>query len=134
MAAENLIDFAELKEHLQELEEEKLTAQREIDSLLQRGQQLEETRRNKDALLEILKGVTPRQIDGLSPKDRRRIYQMVGLRATTGENGTVEVEGDLTGLCFGIVGPTRPSPSSPNPDKQRSRARRDLPTPRPGCG
>ncbi len=134
MAAENLIDFAELKEHLQELEEEKSTAQREIDSLLQRGQQLEEMRHNKDALLESLKKVTPRHIDRLSQKDRRRIYQLVGLRATTREAGTVEVEGDFAGLCFGILRPTRPSPSSPSRDRRRSPARRDHPTLRLGCG
>ncbi len=111
MAAEGLIDFAELKEHLQELEGERSTAQGEIDSLLMRGEQLEEMRRNKDALLESLKEVTPHRIDGLPQEDRRRIYQMVGLRATTRQDGTVEVEGDLAGLRFGVVGPTRPSPS-----------------------
>ena len=110
MAAEGLIDFADLKEHLQELEDEKSTAQGEIDSLLIRGEQLEEMRRNKNALLEGLKEVTPRQIDGLPQEDRRRIYQMVGLRATTRQDGTIEVEGDLAGLRFGAVGPIRPSP------------------------
>ncbi len=111
MAAEGLLDFAELKNHLRELEEERSIAQGEVDSLLRRGKQVEEMRRNKDALLASLKEVTPRQIDALSQKERRRIYQMVGLRATTGKDGTVEVEGDLAGLRFGAVGPIRPSPS-----------------------
>ncbi len=119
MAAEGLIDFAELKEHLQELEDERSIAEGEVDSLLKRGKQLEEMRRNKDALLDSLKEVTPRQIDGLSQTERRRIYQMVGLRATTGEDGTVEVEGDLAGLCFGVVRPIRPSPSLPTRDRRR---------------
>ena len=79
--------------------------------LLIRGEQLEEMRRNKDELLESLKEVTPHRIRRAPQEDRRRIYQMVGLRATTRQDGTVEVEGDLAGLCFGVVGPTRPSPS-----------------------
>lgn len=111
MAAEGLTDFAELKERLQELEEEKTAAQREIDSLLHKGGQLEEMRRNKDALLERLKEIPLRQIDSLSPDERRRVYQIVGLRATTKEDGAVEVAGDLTESCFGILGPTSPSRS-----------------------
>ena len=111
MAAEGLIGFAELRERLHALDDEKSAARREIDSLRRRGEQLEEMHRNKDALLDSLKEVTPRQIDGLSREDRRMIYQMVGLRATSGEDGTVEVEGDLAGLRFGILEPTRPSRS-----------------------
>jgi Recombinase zinc beta ribbon domain len=119
MAAEGLIDFAELKDRLQELEEEKEAAQREIDSLLHKGKQLEEMRRNKAALLEHLKESPTRQIDSLSPDERRKIYQIIGLRATTKEEGTVEVDGDLTELCFGILGPTSPSRSLPIRGTQR---------------
>ncbi len=50
-------------------------------------------------------------IDSLSPDERRRIYQIIGLRALTKEDGVVEVNGDLTELCFGILGPTSPSRS-----------------------
>ncbi len=111
MAAEGLIGFDELKERLHGLEAEKSAALKEVDSILRRGEQLEEMRRNRDALLSGLKEVTPRQIDGLSQEERRRIYQMVGLRATSGEDGSITVEGDLAGLHFGIFEPTRPSPS-----------------------
>ena len=109
MAAEGLIEFAELKERLQELEEEKTAAQREFGSHLHKGEQLEEMRRNKDELLEHLKGISVRQVDSLSPDERRRVYQIVGLRATTKGDGTVEVDGDLTELCFGILESTSPS-------------------------
>lgn len=111
MAAEGLIDFVALKERLQELEEEKAAAQREINSLLHKGEQLEEMRRNKGALLERLKETPTRYIDSLSPVERRRVYQIIGLRALTKEEGAVEVNGDLTELCFGVSGPTSPSRS-----------------------
>jgi hypothetical protein len=68
-------------------------------------------RRNKHALLKRLKDIPVRQIDSLSPDERRQVYQIVGLRATTKADGTVEVDGDLTELCFGILGPTSPSRS-----------------------
>ena len=133
MAAEGLINFVELKERLQELEEVQAATQREIDSLLHKGGQLEEMCRNKEALLERLKDIPVRQIDSLYPDERRRIYQIVGLRAITKEDGTVEVAGDLTDLCFGNLDPTLSISVLTLPGQTAFTRTPRPPTRRPGC-
>ena len=61
-------------------------------------------RRNTDVLLESLKDRTPHQIDKLSPKQRRRVYQLAGLRATTREDDVVEVDHKLLSRGAGMEG------------------------------
>jgi len=111
MAAEGLIDFGELRERLSELSEEKKLAEREIESLRNKEERLDEMRRNKDALLTNLVEMTPRLIDELSPAQKHRIYEMLGLRVTSAGDGSLEVAGDLAGLSFGNLQPTSPSRS-----------------------
>ena len=111
MAAEGLIDFGELRERLSALDEEKKAAEREIKSLRNKEERLDEMRRNKDALLTNLVEMTPCLIEELSPEEKHRIYGMLGLRVTSTENGSLEVAGDLVALSFGDLEPTSPSRS-----------------------
>jgi len=111
MAAEGLMGFGELKERLFELDEQKEGAEREIEALRDKEDRLEEMRRNKEDFLEGLAAMTPRLIDELPAEGRLRVYQMLGLRVTTREDGSLEMTGDLAKLDFGERGPTCPSPS-----------------------
>ena len=114
MAAQGLIGFGELKERLFELDEQKAGAEREISALRDKEKRLEEMRSNKEDFLAGLAAMTPRLIDELPADGRLRVYQMLGLRVITREDGSLEMTGDLTGLDFGESGPisttrTRPA-------------------------
>jgi site-specific DNA recombinase len=111
MAAEGLIDFDELREKLFELDEQKQLDEREIETLQKKEQRLDEMRRDKDDLLSDLVAMTPRLIDELPSEEKLRVYEMLGLRVTAGEDGTLEITGDLAGLSFGKPEPTYPSRS-----------------------
>jgi site-specific DNA recombinase len=111
MAAENLIDFDELREKLFELDEQKDVAEREIEALHSKERRLDEMRRDKANLLDGLVEMTPRLIDELPSDEKLRVYEMLGLRVTSGEDGTLEITGDLAGLSFGKREPTYPSRS-----------------------
>ena len=111
MAAEGLIDFDELREKLFELDEQKKLAEREIDALQEKEQRLDQMRRDKDDLLNDLVAMTPRLIDELPSEEKLRVYEMLGLRVTSEEDGTLEITGDLAGLSFGKAEPTYPSRS-----------------------
>jgi site-specific DNA recombinase len=111
MAAEGLIDFDELREKLFELDEQKELAEREIETLQEKEHRLDEMRREKDELLNNLVALTPRLIDELPSEEKLRVYEMLGLKVTSGGDGTLEITGDLAGLSFGKAGPTYPSRS-----------------------
>src|SRR5215218_956771 len=111
MAAEGLIDFGELREKLFELDEQKTLAEREIDVLQEKEQRLDQMRRDKEDLLNELVAMTPRLIDELPSEEKLRVYEMLGLRVTSGKDGTLEITGDLAGLSFGKAEPSYPSRS-----------------------
>ncbi len=111
MAAEGLIDFRELRERLAEVDEDKEVAGCQVESLLKKEQRLEGMRRNKDELLKDLAEATPLLIDELPSDKRLGIYRMLGMKVTTGEDGSLEITGDLTSLTFGKLDPNYPFPS-----------------------
>jgi hypothetical protein len=111
MAAEGLIDFEELREKLFELNEQRQLAEQEIKALQEKEQRLEEMRCDKDNLLNDLVAMTPRLLDELPSEERLRVYEMLGLKVTSREDGTLEITGDLAGLSFGKAEPSHPSRS-----------------------
>jgi hypothetical protein len=68
-------------------------------------------RRDKDDLLNDLVAMSPRLIDELPSEEKLRVYEMLGLRVISEEDGTLEITGDLAGLSFGKAEPTYPSRS-----------------------
>lgn len=111
MAAEGLIQFGELRERLAELEEEQEIAEREIRALRDKSERIQEMGRNKDALLERLIEITPRQLDEIGPEERHRIYRMIGLQVTSAKDGALRATGDLAGVDFCNVDSTSTCPS-----------------------
>jgi hypothetical protein len=55
--------------------------------------------------------MTPRMIGDLPSEGELRVYEMLGLRVTSGEDWTLEITGDLAGLSFGKSEPSYPSRS-----------------------
>jgi hypothetical protein len=55
--------------------------------------------------------MTPRMIGDLPSEGELRVYEMLGLRVTSGEDWTLEITRDLAGLSFGKPVPSYPSRS-----------------------
>ena len=95
MAAEGLIEFGELRERLQELDEENEIADREIRNLREKSECIQKMRRNKDALLGRLVEITPSRIDEIGSVERHKIYRMLGLKAVTTKTAPSRRRGSL---------------------------------------
>jgi site-specific DNA recombinase len=93
MAAEGLITFDELRTKLAALEETRELARRELDTLQDQRDRLQELERGKTALLEHYAAMVPEGLDALSPEERHRVYKMLGLRVSVQPSGILEVSG-----------------------------------------
>jgi hypothetical protein len=95
LAAKGLMTLEELGEKLAELKATRRMAERELDTLANRRENIEMLERDKDALLESLVAMTPEAIDGLAPEVRHRIYKMMKLRVFAHLNGGIEINGNI---------------------------------------
>jgi len=101
MAAEGLITFDELRAKLAALEEARETAQRELKTLSQYRERVQELERDRDTLMEGYAGMMPEALDALSPEERHRIYKMLGLRVVLRPDAPPEVSGTF-GAALGV--------------------------------
>jgi site-specific DNA recombinase len=95
MAAEGLITFEELGAKLNELEETRTTARRELESLGRRKQHLVELERDKDAVLEYYERMAPDALDSLTPEQRNHFYRALRLRVAMKPGGGMEIRGSF---------------------------------------
>jgi flagellar motility protein MotE (MotC chaperone) len=95
MAAKELITFEELEEKLQDLEEIRKTAERELEMLRRHRERVEQLERGKDAILETYAGMAPEALASLTPEERHRVYEILKLRVVAQLDGTLEVNGAL---------------------------------------
>ncbi len=110
MAAEGLITFDELRTKLAALEETRQLARRELASLQDRRDRLQELEWNKTALLEHYAAMVPEGLDALGPEERHRVYKMLGLKVSVQPSGILEVGGTFgEGLELGKNEPTQAS-------------------------
>ena len=58
-----------------------------------RAERIEELERDAEAILESYARMTPDALDNLTPEERHRFYRMLGLKATVGADGSVELDG-----------------------------------------
>ena len=93
MAAEGLISFDELRTKLASLEETRQLARRELASLQDQRERLQELERDKTALLEHYAAMVPEGLDALSSEERHRVYKMLGLKVSVQPSGILEVSG-----------------------------------------
>jgi site-specific DNA recombinase len=93
LAAKGLMTFEELGEKLQDLEETRNTAKRELDALQSQQARIEELERDKDTLLESYAEAAPEALESLTPEERHQVYKMLRLRVVAQVDGTLEVRG-----------------------------------------
>jgi site-specific DNA recombinase len=98
MAAEGLITFEELGAKLNELEETRTTARRELESLGRRQQHLAELERDKDTVLEYYERVAPDALDSLTPEQRNHFYKALKLRVAMKPGGGMEISGPFPNI------------------------------------
>ncbi len=124
---ELLISFEELRARLAELVETRGTAERELAALRDKTDRIEELERDAEAILESYARMIPKALDALTPEERHRFYKMLGLKATVGADGSVELDGtfmadgppDVGGTLGGAEGERAPN-STKTADKQKS--------------
>ncbi len=92
MAAEGLITFDELREKLAGLTETRETAERELQSLRGRQEEVEELERDRDALLASWSDAATEDLDALTSEQRNELYRRLRLEITPREEG-YEVKG-----------------------------------------
>ena len=95
MAAKGLMTFEELSMKLEELENTRNGATRELEVLRSRRERIEGLERDKDALLESYAGMVPQALDSLTPEERHQVYKMLRVEVVVDANGRVEVIGAL---------------------------------------
>jgi site-specific DNA recombinase len=95
MAAEGHITFEELGAKLRELEDQRTTAQEELDNLQMRRERLEDLERDKETLLQHYASMVPEELDKLTGEERHQIYRMLRLQVFVFPNGDLEVRGVL---------------------------------------
>jgi hypothetical protein len=99
MAAENLIGFVELRACIAELEDTRTTAERVLRALQSRQVQIRQLEENKQALLERYAGLLPDAVEALDSAERHRVYKMPRVEDAVSMDGSLEVSGDVMGVC-----------------------------------
>jgi site-specific DNA recombinase len=97
LAAKSLMTLDELGEKLEQLDETRKTAHKELGALKTRRETVEALERDRDILLESYAGLVPEKLDALSPEKRHRIYKRLRLRAVANHGGVLEISGALGG-------------------------------------
>jgi site-specific DNA recombinase len=105
MAARGLITFDELGTRLEELENTRKAAVRELETLQSRWERIKELEQDKDTLLESYAAMVPEALDALSTEERRQVYKMLRLKVVARGVETFEVSGAL-GNVFSTLEPT----------------------------
>ncbi len=97
MAARGLMTLEELEKKLGQLEETRITAERELTALKGRRQRIEQLERDKDVLLKSYAGMAPDALNSLVPDERRQVFNMLKLRVAAYPDTRLEVDGILAG-------------------------------------
>jgi hypothetical protein len=92
MAAEELIDFDELRKRLSQLDEIRRVAEEELDALSKHKERIAGLERDRDALLEFYEWMAPEGMDMWTAEERHRVYQMLRLRVYAAPHEPTEVE------------------------------------------
>ena len=117
LAAKGLMTFEELGEKLQDLEETRRTAERELEVLRSRRERLEELERDKEVLLESYAGMALEALNSLLPEERHQVYKILRLKVVANVDSTLELSGVFTGDDLSKVERGHPSPSRRAPGR-----------------
>lgn len=97
MAVEGLITFDELRSKLEEAEQTRERAQAELEVLDRRRENIEELKRDKDAVMESYASMVPEELDDLASEERHQIYKMLRLQVVVDYDRPPEVCGTFGG-------------------------------------
>ena len=129
LAAKELMTYQELEEKLRRLEENRKTAEHELEKLRSRTERIEELERDKEALLQSYVGLAPEALDSLLPEQRHQVYKMLRLKVIVGMDGHLEISGVFSG-SLGISKPETAYPFPASPTRRRRTS--GMPRRRPG--
>jgi acyl transferase domain-containing protein len=87
LAAKGHMTDEELNEALLELEETRRTAERELEALRHRHEELEALERDRDAITVSWAAAVPDDLDRLTPEQRNTLYHMLRLEMRPTEEG-----------------------------------------------
>ena len=87
--------FEELGVRLEELENTRATAARELEALRSSQERLEQMEQDRDALLEFYADAAPDVLEQRTPEKRHQIYKMGRLGVRANLDGSIEVTGPL---------------------------------------
>jgi DNA repair exonuclease SbcCD ATPase subunit len=87
------MSLAELGEALEELEDNRKTAEDELAALKNTQERIEELKEDRDALLETLSGRVPGDLDNLTGDERARVHCMLRLEVSLTPQGGYYVSG-----------------------------------------
>src|SRR5215218_449966 len=93
MAAEDLIDFDELRAKLGALEAERKTAARELEAVRDKAERLASLKLETEALIEAYSSKALAGLDLYTPQDRFDAYKALGLKVIAHPDGTIELIG-----------------------------------------
>jgi hypothetical protein len=82
---------------LDELEETRQTAERELAALQSRREALEQLELDKEALLEHYARIAPEALDSLALEERHRLYKMLRLEVAVRPDSSLEIRGVFRG-------------------------------------
>jgi site-specific DNA recombinase len=99
LAAKGLMSYEELREKLEQLSKTRETAERELETLHDRQQRLEDLQRDKEAVLDSYAKMAPEALNDLSAEERHRLYNMLRLKVVVNPDRSVEIHGAL-GTAF----------------------------------
>jgi len=92
-AARGYMTFDELGAALDELEQARRTADRELVALQSRREALAQLELDKEALLEHCARIAPEALDSLTLEERHRLYKMLRLDVAVRPDSSLEVRG-----------------------------------------
>jgi hypothetical protein len=124
--AAGLMTVEELRERLEELENTRKLAQAELEALAEHEGCIKELEKDRDAPLQSMPEMAPSALEGLTGKEKNRLYRMLRLEVTPSSDEGYEISG-----AFRTPGltPGRPPPPGAQraPILRRARARRSRP-------
>jgi site-specific DNA recombinase len=89
--AADVMTLADLKARLAELEQEYQIAERELESLRLRKQDIADLERDRDALLESYAGASEEALDSLTPEQRHNLYKSLRIGVLAHADGSTEI-------------------------------------------
>jgi hypothetical protein len=106
MAAKCLMTLDDLSARLDQIENTRATALRELGAIEDRRERVDELERDRDALLEAYAGAAPEILESLEPAERHRVYRMLRLEVLIGLDGSLNgsIANGLSGAAvFGLA-------------------------------